>query len=116
MKQKVYLETTVPSYLAARPSRDLVIAGNQELTHEWWAERRKVFDLYVSQFVLDEAMDGDADAAHIAVATVHQMDFLLTWNCKHIANAQMLGKIYSVCETAGYKCPLVCTPAELMEG
>lgn len=58
MKQKVYIETTIPSYLAGRPSRDLVIAGNQELTREWWGGRRDDFDLYVSQFVLDEAGDG----------------------------------------------------------
>jgi len=157
MKPKVYIETTIPSYLAARPSRDLVIAGNQELTHEWWTEQRPSFDLYISQFVLDEAGVGDADAAqrrlsilsdineliitdeaggltekllsegvipqkaatdaaHIAVAAVNEMDFLLTWNCKHIANARILKKIYSVCEAAGYTCPLICTPAELMEG
>ncbi len=157
MKQTVYIETTIPSYLAARPSRDLVIAGNQELTHEWWNEQRPSFDLYISQFVLDEVAVGDpdaarrridilaelneleigddairlterllregvvpskaaTDAAHIAIAAVNEMDFLLTWNCKHIANARILKKIYFVCETAGYSCPLICTPAELMEG
>lgn len=157
MKPKVYIETTIPSYLTARPSRDLVIAGNQELTREWWFERRSLFDLYISQFVLDEAEVGDSeaakrrmdiladlselkisdeaesltekllgegvvprkaatDAAHIAVAAVGGMDFLLTWNCKHIANARMMRKIYLVCESAGFKCPVICTPAELMEG
>jgi hypothetical protein len=55
------------------------------------------------------------DAAHISIAATHGMDFLLTWNCKHIANAQMLKKIYSVCEKAGFNFPLICTPAELME-
>lgn len=156
MKPKVYIETTIPSYIAARPSRDLIVAGNQELTHEWWDERRSSFDLYISQFVLDEAEVGDpdavkrrmeiladlneleitneaesltekllnegviprkaaTDAAHIAIAAVNGMDFLLTWNCKHIANARMLKKIYLVCEVAGHSCPLVCTPAELME-
>ena len=156
MKPKVYLETTIASYLAAKPSRDLIVAGNQELTREWWSERRERFDLYISQFVLDEVMEGDpdaskrrmeflaglneleatkeaeyltekllaegvvprkaaTDAAHISIAAVHGMDFLLTWNCKHIANAQMLKKIYSVCEKAGFNFPLICTPAELME-
>ena len=157
MKQKVYIETTIPSYLAGRPSRDLVIAGNQELTREWWDGRRENFDLYVSQFVLDEANDGDADAArrrldvldglaeleindeavrlaeklvsegivpskaatdaaHIAIAAVNEMDYLLTWNCRHIANAEIMKRIYSLCEGAGYSCPVLCTPAELMGG
>ncbi len=157
MKQKVYIETTIPSYLAGRPSRDLVIAGNQELTREWWDGRREAFDLYVSQFVLDEAEDGDVeaarrrldilaglaelaineeavhlaeklvsegivppkaatDAAHIAVAAVNEMDYLLTWNCTHIANAEIMKRIYSLCEREGYNCPVICTPAELMGG
>lgn len=104
-----------------------MIAGNQELTREWWGGRRDDFDLYISQFVLDEDGIGDVtaarrrmdilsgikeleinkdaeslagklvrdgvvpqkaatDAAHIAVAAVNQMDYLLTWNGKHIAN------------------------------
>ena len=157
MKPKVYIETTIPSYLAGRPSRDLVVAGNQELTREWWDERRAAFDLYISQFVLDEAAIGDlkavrrrmdvlnglseleiteaaeqlaeklirggvipvkaaADAAHIAVAAVSGMDYLLTWNCKHIANAEIMKKIYRLCEAEGFNCPVICTPAELMGG
>lgn len=62
MKPKVYIETTIPSYLTGRPSRDLVIVGHQELTREWWNERRDAFDLYISQFVLDEAGLGDGEA------------------------------------------------------
>lgn len=157
MKPKVYIETTIPSYLTARRSRDLVIAGNQALTQDWWNDRRDAFDLYISQFVLDEAGVGDkdavyrrlevladimelkiteeavgltekllcdgvvppkaaTDAAHIAVAAVNQMDYLLTWNCKHIANAEIIMKIYHKCEAAGYVCPVICTPAELMGG
>jgi len=157
MKPKVYIETTIPSYLTGRPSRDLVIAGNQELTREWWDERRMAFDLYISQFVLDEAGVGDqaavrrrldvlvgmrelaiseeavyiaeklirngvvpqkaaTDAAHIAVAAVNEMDYLLTWNCKHIANAEIMKKIYGLCKDEGFNCPVICTPAELMGG
>ena len=157
MKPKVYIETTVPSYLTGRPSRDLVIVGHQELTREWWNDRRDDFDLYISQFVLDEAGAGDiqmarkrlevldgieeikiteealqlaeklvisgiippvaaTDAAHIAVAAINGMDYLLTWNCKHIANAEVMKKIYSFCKSEGYDCPLICTPIELMEG
>ncbi|CAK0776814.1 Type II toxin-antitoxin system VapC family toxin [Gammaproteobacteria bacterium] len=55
------------------------------------------------------------DALHIAVATVHGIDYLLTWNCKHIANAMMRLKIEIICRTAGYEPPVICTPLELME-
>jgi hypothetical protein len=57
------VETTIISYLAARPSRDLIVVARQQLTHTWWRERRPAFDLYVSQVVLDEAGAGDPDAA-----------------------------------------------------
>ena len=54
------------------------------------------------------------DAAHIAVATIHGMDYLLTWNCKHLANAQIMRRIGSVCNDEGYSMPLICTAEELM--
>jgi predicted nucleic acid-binding protein len=152
---KLYLETTVPSYLTAWPSRDLIRAGHQQMTREWWQTRRGGFDIYVSQFVLDEAAAGDAeaacerlavlqgipildlteevadlavalktalalpekaaaDAAHIATAAVHGMHFLLTWNCKHIANAEMFVAIEKACQERGFACPVICTPEELM--
>ena len=69
MKQKVYIETSVISYLTAWRSRDLVIAGNQETTQEWWA-RKDEFDLFISQFVLDEAAAGDSSAAHERLRTL----------------------------------------------
>ena len=53
MKERVYLETSVVSYLTSRPSRDLVIAAHQELTRQWWAERRSGFDLFISELVED---------------------------------------------------------------
>jgi hypothetical protein len=56
-----------------------------------------------------------ADALHIAVATVHGMDYLLTWNCTHIANAIMRPKIELICRAAGYEPPVICTPPELVE-
>ena len=155
MKPKLYLETTVPSYLTAWPSRDLIRAGHQQLTKEWWQTRRAGFDIYISQFVLDEAAAGDAeaarerlaalqglpvldlsepvvelagalnaslalpqkavtDAAHIAIAAVHGMHFLLTWNCAHIANAEMFAAIERACQEQGFSCPVICTPEELM--
>ena len=155
MKPKLYMETTVPSYLTARPSRDLIVAGHQQLTWEWWQKRKTSFNIYISQFVLDEANAGDlkaakdrlnmlagfelldineavtdlasailesgiipqkaaTDAAHIAVATVHRMQFLMTWNCTHIANAEITEAVKKVCAEHGFVCPVICTPEELM--
>jgi hypothetical protein len=54
------------------------------------------------------------DAAHIAVAAVHGMDFLLTWNCRHIANAAIVDKVRAACAGLGYPPPVICTPLELM--
>ena len=62
MKQRVYLETTIVSYLTARPSRDLILAAHQEVTRQWWEQRRADFEIYVSQLVLDEAGRGDPEA------------------------------------------------------
>ena len=128
MARSVYLETSVISYLVARPSKNARVASNQELTHLWWQTRRKQFELYVSAVVLGEAERGDAvlaaarvavaremklaqvtrealdlaaglvtgagvpqkaneDALHIATAAANGLDYLLTWNCTHIANA-----------------------------
>jgi hypothetical protein len=53
------------------------------------------------------------DALHIAIACVNGMDYLLTWNCKHIANAKMRSKIEKVCRDSGYAPPIICTPEEL---
>jgi hypothetical protein len=155
MAQRVYLETTIPSYLTAWPSRDLIIAAHQQLTKEWWRTRRDEFEICISQFVLDEASAGDAeaaqerlailkplplldiseavlelasailqsgvipakaarDAAHIAISAVHEIDFLLTWNCAHIANAQIVKKVQAICTQHEFPCPLICTPEELM--
>ncbi len=155
MKPKVYLETTIPSFLTAWPSRDVSIAGQQQATRDWWSERRERHQLFVSGLVLIESRRGDAsaakareeilafckvleytsaseqlareilathllpakaavDAAHIAVASVHEMDFLLTWNCRHIANAAIVDKVRAVIADAGYAPPVICTPYELM--
>jgi hypothetical protein len=157
MRPKIYIETTIPSYLAAwRPSRDLVRAAHQQITREWWQSRRSEFDLYVSQLVIQEVGSGDqvaaaerlevlegisvlavsddatdlasalvqgaplppkasVDALHIAIAVVNGMDYLLTWNCTHIANATLRGGIESICRSKGYEPPVICTPEELME-
>src|SRR5260370_3727955 len=130
MAERAYVETTVVRYLTARPNRDVVIAGHQQITHEWWDTRRTSNELCVSQLVLDEAGAGDAvaaqerllvlqpvlvlettaealdlakellqegampakaanDALHIAVSAAKAIPYLLTWNCRHLANAVM---------------------------
>ena len=157
MKRRVYIETSVVSCLASRPSRDLVVAGRQQLTHTWWEVRRPAFDLVISQVVLDEVRAGDpnaaqrrlafiadlplldvttataelaatliervplptqaaADAAHMAVAAFHEVDFLMTWNVAHIVNATLRRRVEDICREQGYGVPILCTPDELMEG
>lgn len=155
MRSKVYLETSVISYLTAWPSRDLVKAAHQQITQEWWRTRTR-FELYASQVVLREVGSGDPEAArlrleslsgvpiltaspevsalaqrlvaqgslpakaaidavHIAIAVVNGIDYLVTWNCAHIANAAMRHKIEAVCRQNGYEPVVLCTPEELME-
>jgi predicted nucleic acid-binding protein len=128
MATSVYLETTIPSYLTAWRSPEVSMAAKQQTTRKWWDERRKLFDLFISDVVIVEASEGDANAAqrrleilegipvlsplvevdaiaqllierlalperavadaiHIAICIVHGIDYLLTWNCTHIANA-----------------------------
>jgi predicted nucleic acid-binding protein len=62
MKASVYVETTIPSYLTAWPSRDLVRAAHQQITREWWA-RREGFELFTSRLVIQECQAGDEEAA-----------------------------------------------------
>lgn len=155
MSETVYIETSIVGYLTVRPSNNLVLMANLEVTQEWWDLRRNQFTLYISQVVLDEVARGDAematrrleilrdfpsldvnqavqdlavefltksslppkaanDALHIAVATVYGLDYLLTWNCRHIANAQIQKKLSQISSAAGYELPTLCTPYELM--
>ncbi len=155
MKAKIYLETTIASYLTARPSRDLIVAAHQQITQEWWETRQQKFDIFISELVVREAGAGDKvaarkriealdnipllglneevlhlahelvqggpipesakeDALHIALATVHGMDYILTWNCRHIANAEMRTGVTSICISQGYETPVICTPEEFM--
>jgi hypothetical protein len=155
MRPTLYIETSIVSYLAARPSRDLITAAHQQVTHQWWDRRREAFDLFVSQVVLSESAGGDpeaalrraeflsglplldvtpavtvlagslvkqiplppaagADAFHIALAACHGMNYLLTWNCAHIANAELRPRVETVCRRHGYSPPVLCTPDELM--
>lgn len=152
--KRVYIETTIPSYLAAWPSRDLLQAARQQITHDWWNNERANYELCISEIVLDEAFSGDSDAAkrrltflvdlplldvtdavnvvakaimdsgllpqkatrdaiHIAVASVHGIDFLLTWNCRHIANAAIMKELQTILANFDCEIPTICTPEEL---
>ena len=62
MKAALYIETSIASYLTARPSRDLVTAGRQQTTQEWWEKPRRRFDIFISRLVWEEASAGDAEA------------------------------------------------------
>lgn len=157
MKQRVYVETSVISYLTSRPSRDLIIAAHQQVTRQWWEERAGSYDLVISEMVEQEVTRGDPavsasrvatitgmpiltltdeavtvaeslvhegpvpreasmDALHVAVAAVNGIEYLLTWNCTHLANASLRVQFEVILEMAGYACPVICTPEELMEG
>lgn len=155
MKPSVYIETTIPSYLVVRATRDVVLAGHQQATRDFWNYRRNEYDLFISSYVLEESRGGEAemaerrlqslqgipllletpesstlalrlvarlglpqraeaDAYHIAIAAVNEMDFLLTWNCTHINNLYMLRRIEETCRDAGFVPPVIGTPEELI--
>ena len=157
MKPKVYIETSVVSYLTSRPSRDLIVAAHQALTVDWWRHGLPRYRAVISQFVLDEAAAGDPEAArarmealasfalvdapagaiervsialmsrhalpadarydalHVAVCACAGVDFLATWNYKHLANANKVALVEQVCRECGYEPPRIVTPSELME-
>lgn len=153
----VYIETSIVSHATAWPSSDPLTAVLQQQAKQWWAEERKLYRLVTSQFVIDEASDGDADAArrrlemldgisllfpseeveliaeeiirrslmptkakldalHVASAAAGGVDYLLTQNCKHIANAHVLPRVYDLLEELGLPRILICTPAEFLGG
>ena len=154
MKQKVYIETSVVSYLSGRLSRDVIIVGRQEITREIWPLLTEQFDCYISALVREEIERGDPEAArsrlaaltgmatltisdeardlakaivenglmprqfaedalHIAVAAMHGVDYVLTWNFRHLNNVQTKVKIADFIEDCGYESALVCSPDEL---
>jgi predicted nucleic acid-binding protein len=78
------------------------------------ADAQRLADLILTRAVLPSK--AAADALHIALAAVTGMNFLVTWNCTHIANGFVLQKVNALCRDAGYEPPVVCTPQELMEG
>jgi len=154
-KPSVYIETSVVSYLCARPSKKHIVAAHQELTRAWWS-RRDGYDLFASEVVVAEASAGDAgaaarrlaalrdipllaqsaetmalarelvargglpskaavDALHVAIAAFGGVDYLLTWNCPHIADAALRGRLEATCRAMGVEPPVICTPEELTE-
>lgn len=154
MKRKIYIETSVISYLTARPSKNVIEAGHQQSTYLFW-DRRGEFDLVASELVVTECSAGDTlaaskrldallgipllditarsvdiakslvasgivpakaieDAMHISIATVHFVDYLLTWNCRHIANPEIQAKIADHLRQQGLFLPFICTPDELL--
>ena len=152
---RVYIETTIPSYLTSWPSPQVVHAGHQISTREWWDNHRQNYDLYTSLVTHQEAASGDSDAAkrrlesligipllaitseceaianailatglipakadrdalHIGVAAFHQMNLLLTWNIRHIANAHVREDLRVLIASLGYTLPTICTPEDLL--
>ena len=155
MKKSIYIETSIPSYLTARPSRDVRAAAWQQITGQWWDEARADYELFTSELTVVEASAGnpeaasrrldaikeiaelpideevqelaellisnggipttaEADALHVAVAAVHDIDYLLTWNCRHIDNATRKPIIRAIVIDAGYSYPEICPPMELL--
>ena len=155
MNKSVYIESSVISYLTARPSRDLVITGHQAVTAEWWDDRRTRYDIYVSPLVVEEISAGDTsaaaerlrviadipcvaiaagaeslasallaansvpansarDALHIAIAATQGIDYPITWNFKHINNANTRTMVINAVSDFGLDCPVLCSPEELM--
>ncbi|MCX7049423.1 MAG: type II toxin-antitoxin system VapC family toxin [Candidatus Sumerlaeota bacterium] len=153
-KAKLYLETSVISYYTARPSRDVIVLGHQQITWDFWEKQIQRFDVFISQIVVNEASAGDpsaarkrldairqfpllpvtpavdilmnryrkeniipekesADAYHIALASVHEIDYLATWNCQHIALASVRAKLARFHNIEKLYLPTICTPGEL---
>jgi len=154
MKKKLYIETSVVSYLTARLSKDIIVAGHQAATRDFW-NLLPGFEAFISELVLKEVGRGDAmaaaariqvlegfielevneecsrvasvlvcdqalpsqypeDALHIAVAAVHGMDFIVTWNFKHINNPLTRYRIRESLERQGFCCPELCSPDEFL--
>ena len=151
----VYIETSIPSYLTARPSRDVRTAAWQQITVQWWEQAKDQYELFTSELVVSEVSEGnpeaaqrrldslssvtelvvdpemealaarliadggfpcpaEVDALHVAIAAVQGIDLFLTWNCRHINNAETKPIVRSICAVAGYSCPEICTPQELL--
>ena len=155
IKPKLYLETTVISYLVARPSNDAALGHRQQVTRQLWEEYANDYQFVVSDIVISEILRGDAgaaqrrfdvvanltildlspevdklaqdlidagalphqarsDAQHIACAAVNNIDYLVSWNYKHIVNEIKRQLINEVCHVARFSPPTICTPIEII--
>ena len=153
--KRVYVETSIISYLASRPSRNVLAVAWREVTVEWWDRRRGQFEVFISELVREEASRGDqkaaqermsrlggipllattdavvtlaqalvsggalptkaiGDALHISLCAVHRIDYLLTWNFRHLDNAELKPLVRAICLSNSHPCPEICTPQELM--
>jgi hypothetical protein len=154
-RPRVYLDTSIPSYLTNRLNRQADVVRRQRITDIWWRRYTARFELFVSDEVKKEAAAGNTvlaqqrlkflqgitsldsslqstalaallietrvlpltartDAQHIAIAATHSMHYLLTWNCKHMANPFIAHRLVQSCEMLGFRSPKICTPEVLM--
>jgi hypothetical protein len=142
MKSSVYIETTIPSfYHEVRPEPEMI--ARRDWTREGWDHHRTRYEVFTSEAVIEEleigtfpgkdralalvasvplleVNDAIADAVavyialHLAIASFHKCDFLLTWNCQHVANANKFGHIRRVNALLGFFVPAIITPLELL--
>jgi predicted nucleic acid-binding protein len=153
--KRVYVESSVISYLTARPARVLSKLEKQQKTADWWEQRHR-WELFISPTVMQEIQKGDPEAAlkridavegltqlaetddaiqlarhlieagavpkkalddavHISIATIHRMDYLVTWNQTHIFNTETIGKVYSAIRESGYTPAMLVRPDYLLE-
>jgi hypothetical protein len=156
-KQSIYIETTIISYLAAKPSRDIIVQAHQQITHDWWDYEKDNFKLFVSEIVLQEIQVGDKEAANrrkslikgievlelkdrisklarklakylnippksqldavlLSFAIEYQIDYLLTWNCSHLANGFIISRLKKFEQLSSRTIPVIVTPEELLLG
>lgn len=153
--QKIYVETTIPSYIVSRTSPDIIVAAQQKITREWWESERSLYELFISEAVITECSQGDKkaiqkrlelindipilpiteeslklsneycillnipeksriDSLHLALVVVHEIDYLLTWNCRHLAHGQVRLNIHHYNRSRELFEPIILTPLELM--
>lgn len=106
MKPTVYIETSVISYLTARPSRDLIVAAHQQLTRDWWELTLPKFDAFISAIVVEEASKGDAQAAQLRLEKTSSFP---------LANGNVKKIVDEINADYGIRSPIICTPEELLE-
>jgi len=150
LKTTIYIETTIPSYLTAKPSRDILQLARQSITQKWWETKRQDYDLVTSDFTVTECRRGDPVAAqrriecisgiplleltedmfllsniymkfllipenskddtlHLAACVIKQVDYLLTWNCKHLGPVTMQ-MVQKYNDKHGLFVPILVTP------